>query len=124
MVILTATITGANPVTDGVNLVQIIGLGVLALLPMLIQSLMRFAVTRRHRWDFVEGLTKAAAATVLTLNVCIVAWYAMKFVNTADFATVATCALGLAWYLCWGFLTCVLFPAFRTSIQRWADSES
>lgn len=83
---------------DGVNVVQIAGLGVLALLPLVTYALMGFACGNSHRWDFVEGLVKAIAALTFTLNVCVAAWYVMKFHQSPTGTTIVVAVLALVWY--------------------------
>lgn len=120
---MTATITGANPVTDGVNLVQIIGLGVLALLPLITYTLMGYACGRTHSWDFVEGLAKATAALNFAFNVTAIAWYVSKFYHGLTLPAIVVGALGFVWYASLITMTINQSPAGRQFLIRLAKNE-
>jgi len=113
-----------NTIFDGVNVVQIAGLGVLALLPLVTFALVGFACGQTHRWDFVEGLAKAVAALTFTLNVCVVAWFVLKFYHGLTLPTVVTAVLAAIWYFYTTILTLNQSPTGRRLLQSWSNNVS
>lgn len=108
---------------DGVNVVQVAGLGVLTLLPLVTYALMGFACGKSHRWDFVGGLFKATAALTFTFNVCVAAWYMLKFYHGLTAPTIVVSALGVAWYFALCTMTINLSPAGRLFLIKLAKNE-
>lgn len=114
--------TIANSITDGVHLIQVGGLSLLTLLPLVTYALAGFAYGRRHNWDFIQGLVGATAALTFTFNVAVVAWYVMKFYHGLTAPTIVVIALAAIWYFYVGVLTLRQIPAGQDVLRSLRDN--